>query len=66
LGGLKRGPGVSRIFRKLAIRDPAALRESLQKVCEWDFDRVIVAHGGVIETEGKHAWCSALTSAGLF
>jgi hypothetical protein len=65
VAGLKGGPGVSRIFRKLAIRDPAALRTSLRKMLEWDFDRVIVAHGNVIETGGKRALTDALTAAAL-
>ena len=65
VAGLKGGPGVSRIFRKLAIRDPAALRASLRKVLEWDFDRVIVAHGNVIETDGRRALTQALHTAGL-
>ena len=65
VAGLKGGPGVSRIFRKLAIRDPEALRASLAKVLEWDFDRVIVAHGNVIETDGKRAMTQALRAVGL-
>ncbi len=64
-GGLKGGPGVSRIFRRLAVRDPAALRNSLGAVLTWDFDRVIVAHGGVIATDGRRALTGALQAAGL-
>ncbi len=65
VAGLKGGPGVSRIFRKLAIRDEAALKASLAKVLAWDFDRVIVAHGDVIEADGKRALTNALKAAGL-
>jgi len=37
----------------LLIRDRAAARASLERILEWDFDRVIVAHGDVQETGGK-------------
>jgi hypothetical protein len=38
----------------LLIRDRRAARESLERILTWDFDRVIVAHGDVLE-EGGHA-----------
>lgn len=38
----------------LLIRDRAAARASLQRILAWDFDRVVVAHGDVLET-GGHA-----------
>jgi hypothetical protein len=38
----------------LLIRDRAAARESLERILAWDFDRVIVAHGDVLES-GGHA-----------
>ena len=34
------------------IRDRRAARESLERILAWDFDRVIVAHGEVLETGG--------------
>jgi len=39
----------------LLIRDRPAARESLEKILAWDFDRVIVAHGDVLETGGHEA-----------
>lgn len=36
----------------LLIRDRGAARESLQRILAWDFDRVIVAHGDVLESGG--------------
>ena len=36
----------------LLIRDRKAARESLEKILAWDFDRVIVSHGDVLETGG--------------
>ncbi len=38
----------------LLIRDRAAARQSLERILAWDFDRVIVAHGDVLES-GGHA-----------
>ena len=34
------------------IRDRRAARESLQRILAWDFDRVIVAHGDVLDSGG--------------
>ncbi len=39
----------------LLIRDRAAARESLERILDWDFDRVIVAHGDVLESGGNQA-----------
>ena len=38
---------------KLLFRDRAAARASLERVLSWDFDRIILAHGYLIETDGK-------------
>jgi hypothetical protein len=37
------------------IRDRDAARQSLEKILAWDFDRVIVAHGDVLERGGHEA-----------
>lgn len=34
------------------IRDRRAARESLERILAWDFDRIIVAHGDVLESGG--------------
>lgn len=39
-------------FVRWMIRDKEAARESLGFIMRWDFDRVIVAHGDVIESGG--------------
>jgi hypothetical protein len=36
----------------LLIRDRRAARESLERILAWDFDRVIVSHGDVLESGG--------------
>lgn len=35
------------------IRDRRAARESVDRLLRWDFDRVIVSHGDVLETGGR-------------
>ncbi|RIK92978.1 MAG: hypothetical protein DCC71_24285 [Proteobacteria bacterium] len=40
---------------RLAIRDRAAFRASLERVLAWDFDRVVVTHGEVLESGGEQA-----------
>jgi hypothetical protein len=39
----------------LLIRDRDAARKSLERILAWDFDRVVVAHGEVLETGGREA-----------
>ena len=46
---------------RLAIRDRKAARESVAKILEWDFDRVIVTHGDVLETGGKAKFAEAFS-----
>lgn len=38
---------------KLGFRDKRAARASLERVLSWDFERIVLAHGRVIETGGK-------------
>jgi hypothetical protein len=39
----------------LLIRDRRAARQSLERILAWDFDRVVVAHGDVLESGGRDA-----------
>jgi hypothetical protein len=39
----------------LLIRDRRAARQSLERILRWDFDRVVVAHGDVLESGGHEA-----------
>lgn len=45
--------GPHRLVR-LGIRDRAAAARSLDRILEWDFDRIVVSHGDVLES-GGHA-----------
>lgn len=38
---------------KFGYRDKAAARASADRVLSWDFDRIVLAHGRIIETGGK-------------
>jgi hypothetical protein len=37
---------------RAAISDPDALRESIKNILRWRFERVILSHGEVVETDG--------------
>jgi hypothetical protein len=47
--------GPHRLARWFFIRDRAAARESVEHVLRWDFDRVIMSHGDVLEHGGREA-----------
>jgi hypothetical protein len=57
-------PGVSRPF-KMAVKDKQAFARSKAAILEWDFNRVIVGHGEVIESGGKKKVAAALAEAGI-
>lgn len=44
----------SRLTRML-MREPDAARNALERILGWDFERVIVAHGSVLESGGRDA-----------
>ena len=41
------------LLEKIATKDKDRVKHSLQKVLAWDFQRVIVAHGNIVETNAK-------------
>lgn len=49
---------------QLGWKDKAAAGESLEKILAWDFERIIIAHGELIETDARHvartAWRQVL------
>ena len=49
----------SRLMRAVT-RDRVAARASAERILGWDFERVIVAHGDVIERDAKARLCEAL------
>lgn len=42
-------------LERLLARDRAAARRSLERILAWDFSRVVVAHGDVLESGGREA-----------
>ncbi|MEL6901778.1 MAG: DUF4336 domain-containing protein [Cyanobacteria bacterium J06606_4] len=40
-------------LEKIATKDKSKIREAVEKVLQWDFERVVVAHGSLIEEGGK-------------
>jgi len=45
---------------RMLIRERAAARRSLERMFEWDFDRLIMAHGEIVETNAKPVLAEAL------
>ncbi len=41
------------LLERLLVRDRTAFRHSLERILEWPFDRVVVAHGEVSEKGGR-------------
>jgi hypothetical protein len=52
--GTHKGFGPSFLSR-VTTRDRKAARTSLKRVLQWDFDRIIVAHGEILHSGGKAA-----------
>jgi len=50
IGGRK--PGVT-LLEHVLIRDRAAAREQVDRMLAWDFDRIVLAHGAIVETGGR-------------
>jgi hypothetical protein len=50
--------GPHRLVR-LFMRDRRAARDSIDTILRWDFDRVIVTHGEVLETGGRERFAAA-------
>jgi Domain of unknown function (DUF4336) len=43
------------LFRR-AIRDRQAARRSVERILQWDFDRIVIGHGAIVESDGKETW----------
>lgn len=40
-------------LEKIAVKDQEQLEKSIDKILEWDFQRIIMAHGSIIENNAK-------------
>ena len=54
--------GPSRMIRRLAVSDRAQLGRSLERIRQWDFERIVPGHGDVIERGGPAALSAAWPS----
>jgi hypothetical protein len=52
LTGTYKRPGLPLPFR-LGFRDKAAARASVERILSWDFDRILLCHGPIVESGGK-------------
>ena len=55
--------GPHRIVR-FGIRDRRVAAESVRRILAWDFDRVVVTHGDVLESGGRRAFAEAFAFLG--
>jgi len=51
--------GPHRFVRLRGIRDWEAARDSIERILRWDFDRIIVSHGDVLERGGHELLAGA-------
>lgn len=51
--GLRKRFAQSRLERWYLVEDRARFGSSLQQLFEWDFDRIVMAHGRIVETGGR-------------
>ncbi len=56
-GRVRRRLGPPTECRILGIfRDPGAVRRSLERILEWDFDRILPGHGDIVHSGGRDAF----------
>ncbi len=58
--GVYKKTAQSRLWRQF-VKDKEPARKSLQHILEWDFTRLIMAHGELVETGGQQALAQATT-----
>lgn len=57
-------PAVSRLL-KLLTKDKVQFQKDLMRILDLDFDRIVMAHGEIVESGGKKLFTSALKERGL-
>lgn len=58
IGGRYGRPSAT-IVERLLVKDRAAFRASLDRILAWPFERLVMAHGAVLETGGRAALAEA-------
>jgi hypothetical protein len=64
LMGVKAHPDCARLYPML-IKNRAAYDKSIRELLAWDFDRIIVGHNEIVETDGKARFTQALARKGM-
>jgi hypothetical protein len=64
LMGVKSSPDAARLY-PLQVKDKAAYDQSIDELLTWDFDRIIVGHNTVVESNGKEGLRHALANKGM-
>jgi len=59
LNGIYDRVGCSRFFRAF-IKDREAFDRSIDEVLKWDFDRIVLGHGSIVERGGRTVLKQAL------
>ena len=59
MGSLVIGPFPGCRFARLyrtAVTDRRRMHAAVERILDWDFDQIIVAHGAVVENNGKEVF----------
>jgi hypothetical protein len=51
--------GWAKLEKKLYIRDKSAFRTSIDHICEWDFEKILLTHGLPLTENGKSKFIEA-------
>jgi hypothetical protein len=63
--GVRRAPGFPVDARLFFVRDREALARSIAEVLRWDFDRIVVTHGRIVEAGGRDVLRNAYRFLGV-
>jgi hypothetical protein len=64
LMGVKEQPDSARLY-PMQVKDRAAYDGSIRELLTWDFDRIVVGHREVVETNGKDGLKRGLAAKGM-
>jgi hypothetical protein len=59
LSGMASGLGPPRNSRRPFLRDADRAREALRAILRWPFERIVVAHGEIVERDARAAFETA-------
>ncbi|HEX9830231.1 MAG TPA: DUF4336 domain-containing protein [Thermodesulfobacteriota bacterium] len=54
--------GPSRIFKNFILKDKFQFKKSVDYILEWDFERIIISHGKIVEKDGGEVFKRAFSS----